>query len=81
MRFSRVRTKIKSIKLNKEPRLRKTRKKLERKRKEEDIKENKINKKYEMVVSPEWKLMPLKPQKAKIRSNIIARALKKTFLR
>lgn len=60
---------------------RKSRKKPKRKRKEEDIKENKIGKNDETIAPSQWELMPCRLQKAKRRSNRIARTLREISMR
>ncbi len=57
----RVRVKIRLTRLNKELRPKRSRKRLGRKRKDGDTKENKIDKKDEMVAPPQYRLIPLKP--------------------
>lgn len=50
--FPRIRAKIRSIRLNKKAKLRRLKKRPSKKRKEEDTKENKINKKDEIIALP-----------------------------
>lgn len=54
---------------------------LGKKRKEGDIKNDKVGEKYKTVALPQLELISLRLQKVKKKSNIIAKTLGKLFLR
>lgn len=65
----------------KKPRPKRLRKRSGRKRKKQETKENKMDKYDKIVALLQQELILPRPQKAKKRSNIMARTLRKTFLR
>lgn len=77
----RVRAKIRPTRLSKRSRPKRLKIRSKRKRKKDYIKDNKTDKKVKIVISLQLKLMLFKPQKAKRRSNTMAKALKKMSLR